>query len=201
MKTIVISLSLVLATITGGHCQSQTSQTLDNLQKAYQAEANATRRYGMFAQKAEEENYDQVAKLFRAVSKSESIHMQNHKRVIENLGGTPEEIVYEDVDVKTTKENLVEPIEGEKQETEALYPSFVKTAKKEKLKDAAKSFTYAMQAEAQHEKLFKDALKNLGNNKEKTYYVSNISGATMALDPDKPSPNPKYSKGIYLKID
>lgn len=66
------------------------NQSLENLQKAYQAEANASRRYEMFAKKATEENHEQIAKLFRAVSKSESVHMQNHKKAIEAMGGTPE---------------------------------------------------------------------------------------------------------------
>ncbi|NDK55568.1 ferritin family protein [Pontibacter fetidus] len=103
MKTILLILSVVMTFVSVCYSQ-QATQTLTNLEKAYQAESNATRRYEMFAQKASEENQEQIAKLFKAVSKSEAIHAQNHKRAIEALGGTPGEIVYEDVSVETTRQ-------------------------------------------------------------------------------------------------
>jgi rubrerythrin len=177
-KLSILLVVLLLGGLANAQSQKQ-SQTLDNLQKAYQAEANASRRYEMFAKKA----HEQIAKLFRAVSKSESVHMQNHRRAIQAKGGTPAKIVYKEVEVKTTRDNLKEPIEGEKQETESLYPEFVKIAKQEKATQAEKSFTYAMQAEAQHEKLFKDALKNIGKNKRQDYYVTSLTGSTIAADP------------------
>lgn len=163
-------------------------QTLDNLQATYQAEANASRKYELFAKKAAEENYAQVAKLFRAVSKSESIHMANHKAAIQKMGGTPAKVVYEKVNVLTTRENLRGPIGGEKKETEDLYPKFVEVAKKEKASQAVTSFNYALQAEAQHEKLYEEALANLGKNAPADYYVSNISGSTIKVKPGGAAP-------------
>jgi rubrerythrin len=177
------------------------SHTLDNLQQAYQAEANATRRYEMFAKKAAEENHEPIARLFRAVAKSESVHMKNHKEAIQAMGGTPAEVKYEKVEVKTTRDNLDVPIEGEKQETESLYPEFVKIAKQEKAPQAERSFMYAMQAEAQHEKLFKDALDYIGKNKKQDYYVSSLTGATIAVDPGKPAPKPKHQGEKFMKVD
>lgn len=183
------------------YAQSQKQgKTLDNLQQAYQAEANASRRYEMFAKKAAEENHVQIANLFQAVSKSESVHMQNHKRAIESMGATPAKIKYETVEVETTRDNLKEPIEGEKQETELLYPEFVKIAKQEKAPQAENSFIYAMQAEAQHEELFKDALKNLGKNKKQDYYVSSLTGSTIAIDPGKPAPKPEHKGEKFMKV-
>ncbi|WP_161888278.1 rubrerythrin family protein [Pontibacter russatus] len=199
----ILSILLVVLLLGSLACaQSQKhSQTLDNLQKAYQAEANASRRYEMFAKKAAEENHKQIAHLFQAVSRSESVHMQNHKRAIEAMGGTPAKIKYEEVEVETTRDNLEEPIKGEKQETEALYPEFVKIAKQEKASQAEKSFTYAMQAEAQHEELFKDALKNLGKNKKQDYYVSSLTGSTIATDPGKPAPKPEHKGEEFMRIE
>ncbi|TPE43385.1 rubrerythrin family protein [Pontibacter mangrovi] len=201
MKMLTIFLvALLLIGLAFAQPQQQ-SQTLDNLQKAYQAEANAARRYELFASKAAEENHEQVAKLFRAVSQSETVHMQNHRQAIEAMGGTPAEIAYEEVEVETTHDNLEEPIEGEKQETESLYPEFVKIAKQEKAAQAEKSFTYAMQAEAQHEKLFKDALKHLGQNKAKDYYVSSVTGSTIAIDPGEQAPKPEHEGEEFRKIE
>ncbi|WP_164891179.1 rubrerythrin family protein [Botryobacter ruber] len=198
MKAIfIIPFLLLCSLVTYGQ---QHKQTLTNLEKAYQAEANASRRYEMFSKKASEEKQEQIARLFRAVSKSESIHMQNHKRAIEKIGGTPSKIMYQKVKVETTRDNLKEPIEGEKQETESLYPEFVRIAKQENAKQAVQSFTYAMEAEAQHEKLYKDALQHYGRNKKMDYYVSSVSGSTIAVEPGKPAPKPKHPNEKYMLI-
>lgn len=97
--------------------------------------------------------------------------------------------------------NLEEPIKGEKRETESLYPEFVRIAKQEKATQAENSFTYAMQAEAQHEKLFEDALKNFGRNKKQDYYVSTLTGSTIAVDPGKPAPKPTHQGEKFTKVE
>jgi rubrerythrin len=183
-----------------GMAQSQ-SQTLKNLQKAYQAEANATRKYEIFAKKAAEEKYAQVAELFRAISKSESIHMANHKAAIQKMGGKPAEVVYDKVEVRSTRENLRGPIGGEKKETEALYPAFVKTAKQENANQAVNSFTYAMEAEAQHEKLFEEALAQLGKNQPADYYVSNVTGSTIKVQPGGKAPQGTLPNEKFQKVE
>ncbi|AKQ47590.1 hypothetical protein TH63_09215 [Rufibacter radiotolerans] len=176
------------------------THTLQNLEKAYQAEANATRRYEQFAAKATEEKQLQIAKLFRAISRSEAIHMKNHKAAIMKLGGKPGALVYEQVQVKTTRENLKEPIEGEKQETEASYPQFVKTARQEKAPAAVTTFTYALNAEAQHEKLLEEALDHFGKNKKMDYYVSNVTGSTIAVIPGNAAPRPVQKGEKFIKV-
>ncbi len=49
----------------------QNSQTLENLQKAYNGESNAHVMYLAFADKAEEEGYQDVANLFKAVARAD----------------------------------------------------------------------------------------------------------------------------------
>lgn len=199
---VFFSLALFSFVQTQSQTKSQTqSQTLKNLQQAYQAEANASRKYEMFAKKAAEEKYDQVARLFRAISKSESIHMANHKAAIQKMGGKPAEIVYDKVEVLTTRENLRGPIGGEKKETEDLYPAFVETAKRENAAQAANSFTYAMEAEAQHEKLFEEALAQLGNNQPADYYVSNMTGSTIKVQPGVSAPKGALPNEKFQKVE
>ncbi|NDK55569.1 hypothetical protein GWO68_06565 [Pontibacter sp. BT213] len=77
----------------------------------------------------------------------------------------------------------------------------MKIAEQENASQAAQSFRYAMKAEAQHERLFKKALKQFGKNKKMDYYVSTVSGSTIAANPGKPSPAPKYSNEQYIKIE
>jgi len=84
-----------------------------NLNVAYRGESNANHRYTLFAQKAEQEGYAKVAKLFRAAAQSEAIHRELQKSAITSLGGKPDEIKLDEVKVGTTKENLEAAIKGE----------------------------------------------------------------------------------------
>lgn len=175
--------------------------TMTNLNKAFKGESNASHRYELFAQKADKEGYKQIAKLFRAVSMAESIHRNNHKAAILSLGGKPEVVNYDSVTVGSTKENLQAPLKGETYEKDVMYPTFIKQAKADEIPDAVKTFTFSENAEKQHEKLFEDALNNLGKNKPVDYCVSRISGATYAVNPNAKCPSGKCgNEEEYIRI-
>jgi len=177
------------------------STTMDNLNKALKGETNASHKYELFAKEADAEGYTQIAKLFRAVSMAESVHRNNHKAVILSLGGKPDIISYDKVIVKTTKENLKSPLKGEAYEKNVMYPNFIKQANVDKIPSAVKTFSYAENAEKQHEQLFKDALKNIGKNTPVDYCVSKISGATYAKSPSAPCPQSKCGvEDEYIRI-
>ena len=57
-------------------------KTRENLHDAYTGESKAVVRLRAFAAKAEEEEYEAVAKLFRAVAESESVHAYNNLRLL-----------------------------------------------------------------------------------------------------------------------
>lgn len=177
-----------------------TNQTLTNLNTALRSESNAAHRYELFAIKAEEEGYHQVAKLFRAVSMSESIHLNNHKAAILSMDGTPDAVNFASVNVRTTRENLEGPVKGETFETDVLYPAFIKQAEKDQAPMAATSFDYAQQAEAQHEKLFDSALKELGKNPVSDYCISPISGSTLEVPVGKPCPQEPARRASYIHV-
>jgi rubrerythrin len=158
----------------------KTSKTLQNLQAAYNGESNAHAKYLLFAQKADEEGYGEAASLFRAASRAEEIHLTNHAAVIRELGAEPQARV-ETPAVKSTRENLEDSAnQGEAYERDTMYPKFIKQAKLENVPSAVQSFEYARAAEAQHFKLFTEALNNLENlrGKSRTYYVCSICGFT-----------------------
>ena len=160
--------------------QETKAKTLENLQSAFNGESNAHARYLAFAQKADEEGYAQVASLFRAAAKAETIHAKNHSEVIKKMGAVPKANI-EKVDVKSTKENLETAIKGETYEKDTMYPEFIKIAKEEKNMDALQSFNYAKTAEIEHAKLYSDALKNLDSlkgAKKIDYYVCTVCGFT-----------------------
>lgn len=154
-------------------------QTIDNLNAAIEGEANASHRYKLFACRADEEGYEQVAKLFRAAALAESIHQRNHEEVLRDLGVEPKPPKLDDVKVGTTRENLEVPVKGESKEQEEMYPAMVKQARRDNVPEAVTSFTYAVNTESEHARLFRDALAQLGHNPRVDYYVGETSGDTV----------------------
>ena len=144
------------------------SKTSDNLRKAFAGEFKANRRYLAFAQKAEEEGYPQVAKLFRAIAEAETIHALNH------LGISGE--------IKSTEGNLKTAISGENFEFKGMYPEFLNTARQEGQQKAGWSFEVAGKVEKIHAGLFSKAIKALKSGTraaEVEYYVCGVCGYTV----------------------
>jgi rubrerythrin len=177
----------MIASSQGRH---RATQTIKNLSAAIEGEANASHRYALFARRADEEGYAQVAKLFRAAALAESIHQRNHENVLRDLGVEPERPKLADVKVGTTRENLEVPIKGESKEQEEMYPAMVKQALREDVPEAVTSFTYALNTEGEHARLFRDALAQLGHNRPVDYYVGETSGDTVT----KPTQKEAYRK-------
>jgi rubrerythrin len=162
--------------------------TMDNLKEAFSGESQANRKYLAFAEKAEQEGYKQVAKLFRAAAHAETVHALNHLRVMGAVG-------------KTT-DNLRNAIEGETAEFREMYPKFIEQAKKEKASDAAiLSFDVANKVEKIHAGLYKNALDNLGKNKEVDYYVCSICGNTVEESAPERCPICNAPKEMFKRID
>ena len=196
---LLLSLSALLCLNTqaaGPHPQ----KTIDNLTTAYRGETNANHRYTLFAQKAEAEGYAQVAKLFRAAAQSEAIHRELHKNAILSLGGQVAEVKLDEVKVGTTKENLEAAIKGESHERDAMYPEFLSQAKQDRAAAAVRSFTFALNAEKEHAKLYQDALDNLGHNAVTDYFVCSVCGFTTTQLPAKNCPSCHNGTEKFLKI-
>jgi rubrerythrin len=136
--------------------------TLENLQKAYNGEMNAQAKYLAFAEKAKAEGYLKVAKLFRAIARSESMHAASHAKVITAMGHKPADQIVK-AKVGTTAENLRAAINGETYEVDEMYPAFIKQAEADKNSKAAQSFGGAKAVEAVHNQLLVDAAANLPN--------------------------------------
>jgi rubrerythrin len=175
---------------------------LDNLMTAYNGESNAHARYQAFAKKADEEGYDRAASLFRAAARSEEIHANNHAEVIKKMGGTPKADV-KTPEVKSTRENLETALAGETYERDTMYPDFIKQAKAEGNKDAMRTFNFALQAETQHAKLYKDALDHLDQWKapKQDFFVCPTCGYTVEKITFEKCPVCNTPKEKYEKIN
>ncbi|MFX1306136.1 MAG: rubrerythrin family protein [Promethearchaeota archaeon] len=166
------------------------SKTEENLKMAFAGESQANRKYLAFAEKAENEGFPQVAKVFRAAAAAETVHAHNHLRA---LGG-----------IKSTKENIQEAIDGEHHEFTNMYPEFIENAKKEGNKVAERSFNYANEVEKVHHKLYKVAFEAIENGKDlkkKDIYICPVCGYTHEGDPPEKCPVCGAVKKVFKKID
>ena len=125
--------------------------TKDNLKAGFAGESQANRKYASFSEKAAEEGYPIVAKLFKAASEAEAIHAKRHLSVY----GVP-----------STLENLKASVEGETEEFENMYPGFIKESEAEGKTDATRSFTFAMKAEQVHAGLYAKAVESVEGGKD-----------------------------------
>jgi rubrerythrin len=163
------------------------TQTEKDLKEAFAGESQANRKYLAFAQKAEQEGHDQVARLFRAVAAAETIHAHAHFRLLKGVG--------------STEENLMAAMAGESEEFTKMYPGMMKTAEEAGFTAALRSLTFANEVEKIHHDLFENALNNLGQEGSADYYVCQVCGHTMAGKPGDPCPVCGASPEAYFKVD
>lgn len=136
--------------------------TKDALAQAYAGEAKAALRLKVYAEKAEQEGYPQMAKLFRAVALSEEIHGARALKVLK--------------EIKTTEENLAESFQSEQGVAEVAYGRFVKEAEAEGDRAAVLHFSQSRDVEETHAKLYKEAMNHLLEERETTYHLCLVCG-------------------------
>ena len=132
------------------------------LQQAYVGEAKAALRLKVYAQKAEEEGFKQIARLFRVIAFSEEIHGARALRVLK--------------DIKTTEENLAASFESEKTVAEIAYDRFVKMAEQVGDKPSLLHFSQSRDVEETHAKLYKQAMNHFMEERETVYHVCKVCG-------------------------
>lgn len=149
--------------------------TQANLEAAFAGESQACMKYTIFADKAEEEGYPEVARLFRATAFAERVHATNHLR---ELGG-----------IADTATNLGGAISGENYENVEMYPAFDAVATLQGEKGAKLSIHYALEAEKIHEVLYGDAKKTVESNADvpanNVYVCANCGHTIYGEIPEK----------------
>ncbi|MBW2558862.1 MAG: rubrerythrin family protein [Deltaproteobacteria bacterium] len=134
----------------------------DAIHQAYTGESKAALRLKVFAEKAEQEGYTQLARLFRVISFSEEIHGKRALRLLK--------------EVKSTEENLADSFESEEQVAGVAYGNFVKRAEEVGDKTASLYFSQSQDVEEVHAKLYKEAMSHVMEERETTYYVCSVCG-------------------------
>jgi rubrerythrin len=135
-----------------------------NLTEAFAGESQANQKYRAFAKRAEQDGFLNVARLFRTTAEAERIHAEGHLKALDGVG--------------STAENLRAAIDGETYEFSTMYPPMVQQAEQEGHK-AKRMFSYAVQAEAVHAKLYRLALDAVQSGKDlldSEFYLCPVCG-------------------------
>ena len=136
------------------------TKTEQNLLKAFACESQARNRYEMFAIKAREEGYEQIAAIFEETALHERAHARRFFGFLE--GGVVEITAgYPAGKVGTTAENLEASANGEHEEWADVYPEFAKIAKEEGFPAIAAAFNMIAKAESEHETRYRKLLENV----------------------------------------
>lgn len=149
--------------------------TKENLKASFAGESQAHMRYLIFAEKAEEEGFKGIAKLFRAIAYAEQVHATNHLKALSG--------------VNLTLENLQAAIDGENFEVQEMYPSYKEVAKLQEENEAIKSMNYALEAEKIHSAMYSEAKEAVKAGKDieiGDIYICPVCGYTVSGSaPDK----------------
>jgi rubrerythrin len=151
--------------------RTQEGATITALQLAVQREFNAKKHYEAFEKRAVSEGLERAACVLRAAARGEAVHLANHLRELERLGGKVE-LDLESVVVRSTAENLVAAIAGEQLERDQVYRQFADFARRECLYEALANFNYTQGAEATHLEFFQRELallRETGTDKPVVY--------------------------------
>ncbi len=134
----------------------------DAFYEAYVGEAKAALRLKVYADKAEQEEYLPIAKLFRVIARSEEIHGERCLRMLK--------------EIKSTEENLKDSFESEVQVAGVAYDQFIKLSTEEENETASSIFSQSRDVEDGHAKLYKEAMTHLMEERETTYYICDVCG-------------------------
>jgi rubrerythrin len=136
------------------------SRTAVNLHTSFAAEAQARTRYDFFANKARDEGYIQIAKLFKETADQEFEHALRFFKFF-NGGELPINWTYPTGTIASTRENLLSSAELERYVGNDMYAQFAREAEEEGFARAADTFNAIIVSENHHEKLFRHLAENI----------------------------------------
>ena len=140
------------------------SQTAINLHTSFAAEAQARTRYNFFANKAREEGFIQIAKIFDETADQECEHALRFFKFF-NGGELPINWSFPTGVIEATHANLLASAELERYVSFDMYAKFAKIAQDEGYQRAADTFYAIIVSERHHEKLFLHLAENIASGK------------------------------------
>ena len=155
---------------------TEVGTTLDNLKAAVTGETGASAKYAAFAEAAEAAGYTQIARLFRATSEAEQVHIAMEYKLVQAEDPEWAKPVADAPVVEACDLNLIAAANGEIYETSDMYPAFIKKAQEEGNDKAVRVFTRAKLAESVHAERYMEAYNNIDAADEDAYFLCPVCG-------------------------
>ena len=175
--------------------------TATNLRSAFGGESMAHMRYKVWADKAEKDNFPNVARLFRAVSFAEQAHATGHFKVMREVAGGFDVAAGGGFGIASTSDNLAGAIEGELNEVTAMYPEFIAQAEASGETAAIRSMNFAIEAEKIHAAMYQQAKEAVDGGSDVafgTIQVCKVCGHTLDGDAPDNCPICSAKKDLFV---
>jgi len=190
--------------------QTRYPKTISVLKMAYEGEIRAFHTYMAYAQKANSEDYPNIANLFVALASSEWIHARNFRILLAELGVEVSETQVPQIKVSSTKKNLKKATKVELSEIDTKYPQFIDQIESEHFEAAIRNITYAWLSEKQHRDLIEKIRSGTGmlfgllakkiEDSPAHYFVCQNCGSTLTELPEDACPICKGLVSQYKKL-
>lgn len=155
---------------------TEVGTTLDNLKAAITGETGASAKYAAFAEAADKAGYTQIARLFRATSEAEQVHIAMEYKLVQAEDPEWAKPVADAPVVEACDLNLIAAANGEIYETSDMYPAFIKKAQEEGNDKAVRVFTRAKLAESVHAERYMEAYNNIDAADDDAYFLCPVCG-------------------------
>ena len=140
------------------------SKTAKNLHISFGAETQARTRYDFFAEKAIDDGFIQIAKIFTETADQEYEHALRFFKFF-NGGDLEMKWVFPTGVIKDTRSNLLSAAALEKYVSEDMYAKFAIIAEEEGFARAADTFNNIIVSEEHHKKLYLELADNIAKDK------------------------------------
>jgi rubrerythrin len=148
---------------------NKSSQTQQNLLRAFAGESQARNKYTVFAKTARKDDLEWVARIFEETADNERAHATELFELIK--GTVSADAKLEITAFSNTIDNLKTAAAGEKYEWTIMYPDFEKIARDEKETEATRLFGQLKKVEEKHEERYIILANKLDS---KTLYNSEV---------------------------
>lgn len=139
MKTQILSIATIslIAIACNNHskqCDNTSNTnpaTVENIQYVIVAEEQSSANNKAYAQKAKEENHKNVASMFTAKAKADSIRAEKHKATLAAITDTnklAQRPAPKKIQPKTTADNLKQSINDDEYQVTIVYPNYIEQA-------------------------------------------------------------------------
>lgn len=180
--------------------KSKPEVTIENLQTAYAKAIQYERMYGLFVARATKDRLPNVARLYKAVARSEAIHARMHSELLRKHGVEPVVPPPESVVVGTTLQTLKFSISSEEIEFGRMYPNLIRTAELENFSEAVSQFQMAREADLRHAELMREALERNARIEKVPYFVCTGCGYILTSERAEKCPVCHSTKEKFEKI-